>query len=272
MATIFVDFDLCTHCGICSVICPISIIDMADKNSFPDVLDENAGRCIACGHCEVSCPTDALTLNVRPEEKVPVPDDAGALSAGELSIYLKKRRSVRHFTDKPVPKELILQILDVARYAASGRNEQPVEWLVVYEPENVRTVARMTTEWMKTLVNTSHPLSGYVSELIAAQQTGHDVICHDAPHLLFARIPKDMPIAPTDAIIALTHFDLAAPAFGIGTCWAGFVSMAARYYEPLQKELALPEDQTFAYAMLFGHPKYKTHGLPRRKPVRVTWR
>jgi nitroreductase len=30
--------------------------------------------------------------------------------------------------------------------------------------------------------------------------------------------------ATTDAIIALIHFDIAAPAFGFGICWAGFLS------------------------------------------------
>ncbi len=40
---------------------------------------------------------------------------------------------------------------------------------------------------------------------------------------LFAHIPEGNPMASVDAIIALTHFDIAAPAFGIGTCWAGFV-------------------------------------------------
>ncbi|MCK7507961.1 MAG: nitroreductase family protein [Desulfobacterales bacterium] len=70
-------------------------------------------------------------------------------------------------------------------------------------------------------------------------EQGHDVICRGAPHLLFAHIPESNPIASVDAIIALTHFDLAAPAFGIGTCWAGFVTMAAVSYEPLQKELGL---------------------------------
>ncbi len=57
---------------------------------------------------------------------------------------------------------------------------------------------------------------------------------------MIAHIPEGNPVASVDALIALTHFDLAAPAFGIGTCWAGFLSMAAAAYEPLQEALALP--------------------------------
>ncbi|MGA2120623.1 MAG: nitroreductase family protein [Methanoregula sp.] len=272
MATILVDQDLCTRCGICSVVCPMAIVTPAEENTLPRVADANAGMCIRCGHCEAYCPSQALLLNVCPDEKVPLPAGAGTIAPDDMGYYLRKRRSVRHFTKDPVPKEKILEVLDIARYAASGSNGQPVEWIVVRDPKKVKKIAGRTIEWMKTLVNSNHPMGGYVPTLIAAWEGGYDVICRGAPHMLFAHIPEGNPIAPVDAIIALTHFDIAAPAFGIGTCWAGFVAMAAASYEPLQKELGIPPGRKSAYAMMFGHPQYKTYGIPRRKPLEVTWR
>lgn len=271
MAQIIVDENSCTRCGICVKICPSGIIGPVDEDHLPQVQDEYASHCMYCGHCEAFCPSRALTLNFRPEEKVSLPVDAGIISAEDIGFYLKRRRSVRHYTSEPVPREKILEVLDIARYAASGTNSQPVEWLVIHDPEKVRKVAELTIEWMKSLENTPNPMSGYVPVLISAWEHGNDVICRGAPHLLFAHIPEESPISPVDAIIALTHFDIAAPAFGIGTCWAGFVAAAATFYEPLQKELGLPAGRKFAYAMMFGYPKYKTHGIPRRKPLKVTW-
>jgi nitroreductase/NAD-dependent dihydropyrimidine dehydrogenase PreA subunit len=271
MTTILVDQDLCTRCGICSVVCPMAIVDPADENTLPRVRDTNAGRCIQCGHCECSCPSQALLLNVRPDERVPLTAGAGTISPEDMAFYLKKRRSVRHFTKDHVPKKTIEQVLDIARYAASGGNGQPVQWIVVHDPKKVQKIAGLTVEWMKTLINSAHPMSGYVPGLIGAWESGTDVICRGAPHLLFAHIPEGNPIASTDAIIALTHFDIAAPAFGIGTCWAGFLAMAAMSYEPLQKELGLPAGRKSAYAMMFGHPQYAIYGIPRRKPLEVTW-
>jgi len=273
MATILVDEDLCTQCGICSVVCPMSIIDpAADENILPVVRDELAGMCIACGHCEVTCPTQAIILNVRPDEKEDIPAGINDISAVDLGYYLKTRRSVRHFTEEPVTKEDILEVLDIVRYAPSGSNGQPVQWTIVHDPEDVKTVARLTIEWMKTLLSTDHPMSGYVPGLIRAWEHGHDTICRDAPHLLVAHVPESSPIAAVDGIIALTHFDIAAQAFDIGTCWAGFVSMATLSYAPLREELGIPVGRTCAFAILFGHPKYTTYGLPRRNPVQVTWR
>ena len=271
MTNIIVDQERCTRCGICVKVCPSGIIDAVDENHLPQVQETNAPRCMNCGHCEAFCPSQALLLDLSSDEKVPLLAEDGTVSPEDIALYLKKRRSVRHFTDKPVPKEIILEILDIARYAASGGNSQPVQWLAVHDPEKVRRIAGITVEWMKGLMNTSHPMSGYVPMLISAWEQGHDVICRGAPHLLFAHIPEGNPIAPVDAIIALTHFDIAAPAFGIGTCWAGFVAAAAISYEPLQQELGLPAGRKSAYAMMFGHSKYEVHGIPRRKPLEVTW-
>lgn len=271
MNTITIDSNSCTRCGICSVVCPSAIIEPADENTLPMVVDAKAGMCLQCGHCEVSCPSQALLLNLRPDEKVPLPAGAGTISPEEIGFYLRKRRSVRHFTRDPVPEEKILELLDIARYAASGGNGQPVQWIVVHDPEKVNKIAGLTVGWMKTLLNTAHPMSGYVPGLISAWEQGSDVICRGAPHLLFAHIPADNPVASVDAIIALTHVDVAAPASGIGTCWAGFVAMAASSFEPLQQELGIPAGRKSAYAMMFGYPQYRVYGIPRRKPLDVTW-
>lgn len=273
MTKMLVDEALCTRCGTCSVVCLRSIIGMADENTLPAPRHRMAGMCIRCGHCEVFCPSQALTWTYLPDEEVSASAGAGRISPEDLGVYLKQRRSVRRFRPDPVPKETIEKVLDIARYAASGGNGQPVQWVVVYDSEKVKKIAELTIEWMKAkiLVDSSHPMSGYVPMLTAAWEAGRDIICHSAPHLLVAHIPEGNLIASLDAIIALTHFDVAAPAFGIGTCWAGFVAAACLEYSPLQRELNLPEGRAVAYAMMFGLPRYEVYGIPRRKPVEVTW-
>ena len=271
MTTILVDQGLCTRCGICSSACTMGLIDPADENTLPKIPDAKAGMCIHCGHCEVFCPSQALLLNDRPDEKVSLPAGAGTLAPDAMGYYLRKRRSVRRFTKDSVPKEKILELLDITRYAASAGNGQPVEWIVVHDPKKVKKIAGLTIEWMKMLVNSNHPMSGYIPVLLGAWESGSDVICRGAPHLLIATIPEGNPMAQTDAIIALTHFDVAAPSYGIGTCWAGFVAMAATSFEPLQKEIGIPAGRKSAYVLMFGIPQYKIYGIPRRKPLKLTW-
>jgi nitroreductase len=249
----------------------MGLIDPADENTLPNVPEAKANICIRCGHCEVYCPSQALLLNERPDERMALPTSAGTITPEEMVYFLRKRRSVRRYTKDLVPKEKILEVLDIARYAATGGNGQPVEWVVVHDPKKVKKIAGLTIEWMKTLIGSNHPMSGYIPVLIGSWERGNDVICRGAPHILIATIPEGNPVAQTDAIIAMTHFDVAAPAFGIGTCWAGFVAMAATLYEPLQREIGIPAGRKSAYAMMFGNPQYKIYGIPRRKPLVVTW-
>jgi ferredoxin len=116
MTNIIVDQERCTRCGICVKVCLPGIIDAVDENHLPQVQETNAPRCMNCGHCEAFCPSQALLLDFSPDEKVPLLAGAGTISPEDITVYLKKRRSVRHFTEKPVPKEIVLEILDIARY------------------------------------------------------------------------------------------------------------------------------------------------------------
>lgn len=277
MTKIIVDQDRCTECGTCTAVCPLGFTFGADENKLPLALEKVTPFCVNCGHCEISCPSGALTLDYLcdKEMKKESPVEPGGMSPDLLGTYIKGRRSVRHFTSQKVDKEKILQMLDIARYAASGCNVQPVAWTVIYDEQDVHVLAGLTIDWMRQLYESKDPMGLALHPLVMAWDRGVDAICWNAPHLLIAHIPEDRliaPAAPTDGIIALTHFDIAAPAFGVGTCWAGFLTVAASSWKPLQEALALPEGRVISYAMMFGHPKYKAYRLPRRNPVQVTWR
>ncbi|CAH1981376.1 unnamed protein product [Acanthoscelides obtectus] len=56
---------------------------------------------------------------------------------------MNKRRTVRHFSTKPVPKEIICNIIKTAGTAPSGAHTQPWTYVVVSSPEmkqNVREI------------------------------------------------------------------------------------------------------------------------------------
>ena len=44
---------------------------------------------------------------------------------------IKSRRSIRHFLDKPIEKEIIYKILEAGRWAPSGLNNQPWKFVIV---------------------------------------------------------------------------------------------------------------------------------------------
>ncbi len=273
---IHIDETRCTRCGICSSLCPGELITPPGPVNLPEVRQDRIARCIDCGHCEVFCPVHALSRDN--ENPLPASPEDIQISPDSLVLYLLNRRSVRKFRSEPVDQKTLVQILEIARYAPTGGNGQPVEWLVISDPEKIRTVSALTLEWMNNTQSPDHPLTGVIQKFLDQWEQGIDSICRGAPHLILAHIPEDYhfprgkPMAFIDAIIALTHVDIAARAFGVVTCWAGLLAMAAAEYTPLIEFLGFPQGRELAYALMAGYPKYHPRSIPKRNALKVEWR
>jgi nitroreductase/NAD-dependent dihydropyrimidine dehydrogenase PreA subunit len=275
--TINVNSDLCSQCGICSKVCPMGIIDPANEVQLPRVHEGMGAVCLSCGHCEAFCPSGALTFTDMGSKAHESVISKGAISPENLGLFLKSRRSIRTYKPIEVPHATIESILDIVRYAPSGGNRQLVEWLVIHDPHVVREIAEQTIDWEREVAKSSLPMASMASAMVAAWDKGTDVICRGAPHIILALMDEDKVMAmgdviTGDAVIALTHFEIAAQAFGIGTCWAGVLLIASQNRSSLLEYLNLPEGRRIVNAMLFGYPQYAPQFIPERNPPHVTWR
>lgn len=92
-------------------------------------------------------------------------DEAAMLAtARRLSAEMQRRRSVRQFSDEPVPRELVEHALRIGASAPSGAHLQPWTWVVVGDPatkarlraaaeaeERAFYAERATPEWLAAL-------------------------------------------------------------------------------------------------------------------------
>lgn len=60
--------------------------------------------------------------------------------AADFYAEMQRRRSVRQFSDRPVPREIIENCLRAAGTAPSGANMQPWHFVVVSDPETKRRI------------------------------------------------------------------------------------------------------------------------------------
>lgn len=272
MGSFIIDQDRCKRDGICAAECPIRIIEVKADGAPAPV--ENADElCIHCGHCVGVCPQGAFSLSdMKPEDCPPAGRDT-ALDVGHVAEFLKSRRSIRSYREEKIEREKISKLLDIVRYAPTGRNSQQIRWLVIDSGEEVRNMAGMTIDWMRSLIKNNNPLAALygLERIVGIWDTGYDIVCRGAPGLVIAYAPKEYGAAHVDSAIALTFLDVAAPSFGLGTCWAGFFMMSAFHWTPLQQALSLPEGHACFGAMMIGYPKYKYQRLPLRKEADITW-
>jgi nitroreductase len=104
---------------------------------------------------------------------------------------LKTRRAVRTYMREPIPKEIIQDIIDCGRLAATANNMQPWKFIIVSEPGMLRRIAT-TTDFGK-----------FIADAPVCVVT----LCRDTKYHL------------EDGSAATENILLAARALGIGSCW-----------------------------------------------------
>lgn len=258
-----VDSKKCKQDGICAMACPMGLI-VHTKGKVPEAIQDAEKMCVGCGHCVAICPFEALSVGgVSPKDLLTVKKEL-VVNKDAMEHLIRKHRSIREYQNKPVPHEIIADILDAVRWAPSAANLQPVNWLVVEKPDEVHRLAGLIAEGVRK--------SNFNKALTEAWDKGQDVFLRSAPHIIVAHAGGNNFMPTTDCTIALSYFDLLAYAYGIGTCWAGVLMLVASKYPPLLEALKLPEGHQVYGAMMFGYPKYQYHRIPKRKPAQITWR
>ena len=261
--------ELCRQDGICASVCPAHVI-RGPKGKTPVMREGKEDNCIACGHCMAFCPHGAARVDVLDLREM-LPLDRKLLPGPEaVEMLCMTRRSIRHFKNKPVPKELLQRILDAARHSPSGKNHRPVRWLAVYEPEKMRAVGDMVAEALQKDMESSAPLIAEAKALAKAWNRGMDPVFRGAPHLVLAVTPKGG-LHGVDAAIALTYLEIAALPHNVGACWAGYVTIMARVYQPLQKLLGIAEHEEVNGGQMLGYIALRPTASAPRRPFATVW-
>lgn len=275
MALLTIDQEKCNKDGLCAVDCPVGIIQMdKEGDGFPVVATEMAGYCLECGHCVAICPHGALDNSKVPRGACPEIVKELTVNTEQAVQFLRSRRSVRHYKNRPVAKDAIESLIKVARYAPTAGNSQLVQWTVFTDPAQLKTIAAQTVDCLRHIVATQHRATypAYFPMILAGWDKGFDVILRGAPSLIVASAPQANPSGLVDVSLALSYLELFAVPMGLGTCWAGLVRRALTIWKPIQETIGLPEGHVHYYSMMLGHPQFKYHRLPERREPVISWR
>jgi nitroreductase/NAD-dependent dihydropyrimidine dehydrogenase PreA subunit len=272
MGLISIDANKCNLDGFCVRDCPTTIISLPEKG-LPEIAPDREGFCLDCGHCVAICPFGALSHRRIPIEQSPAIEDKLRLGEEQASQFLRSRRSVRRFLDRPVEREKIRRLIEIARYAPTGGNSQMVEWLVLDDKAAIKEIAGLTVNWLREIVKNPEVVaaSPYLSLAVAAWDAGYDSVLRGAPVLITAMAPREAMNGLVDLTLALSYLDLFATPMNLGTCWAGLLQGALLNSPAVKTAIGIPATYPHHYPIMVGYPEPKYFRLPERKAPKITF-
>ncbi len=139
------------------------------------------------------------------------------------------RRSIRRYQQVPVPREVIAELLEAARWAPSAHNRQPWRFAVIEEVETKRALAKAMGERLRADLEQD----GARPDVIGAEVSRSYARIVDAPAAIVACVTmRDMDeytdtrrkkaewtMAVQSVAMAVQNLLLAAHAYGLGACW-----------------------------------------------------
>lgn len=155
---------------------------------------------------------------------------------------IKTRRSIRSFTQEPVPREILLQIMDAGRLAPSAGNLQPCYFIAITEPELIKSL-------QEAALGQEH----------VGQAPCTIVVCVDPERSArYGDIGRNH-LCLLDGANATQNMLLAARALGYGSCWIGGFSE-----KRVKRLLNLPEDFRVVSLIPIGKAAVEPEMPPRR--------
>ena len=137
---------------------------------------------------------------------------------------MKTRRSIRSYQSKAVPKEVIEDIVDCGRMAATAINIQPWQFVVVLDSATRKAIADATDH----------------GKYIAEAPVCIAVFCKDGKYYL------------EDGCAATQNLLNAARAYGLGSCWVA--GHKKTYTDNIRTLLGVPEGHILVSMISLGYP------------------
>lgn len=274
-----IDSTRCTACGLCMKVCSKSVFE-ADADGKPVASKE--GNCSICGHCVSVCPAGAIVHDqMDPAAIADLADET--VSPLAMQSLLAGKRSVRTYTDAPIEREVLDQLIEAGHMAPTAKNLQDRGFVVVTNKETIRAMDKAVVEAYRKLLNL--PGRGILGLFVPAvkqlnvivpslrrlcdrSDAGGYPIFHDAPAVVIGYGTADNSFSRDNCVIAQQYMMLQAQAMGLGSCSIGYASVRPK---PLDAFIDIPAGNAIQTVTIFGHPSVKFLRRVFRKPTQVDW-
>ncbi len=284
--------DLCSGCGLCVTVCPTGTLSLIEGKAAV-----SGGESIYCGHCEAVCPQGAVRVTAIDEEmsqyktftteKQWLPP--GKYNTSALVQLMASRRSCRCFTDQPVDRAILEDLIKIGITAPSGTNSQAWTFTILPTRKAVASFAGHIASYFGRLNTTAEATMlrmflkligkgeldayyrGYYRKVKEALEqwhgSGKDRLFHNSTAAIIVGSKPGASCPAEDALLATQNILLAAHSMGLGSCLIGYAVAAIKKDPSIQKSVGIPSEEEIHAVIALGYPDEVYQRIAGRKKV-----
>lgn len=290
--TTVIDQDLCDGCGLCVSICPSRTLSLIDGKAVV-----TGDRSLQCDHCAAICPTGAITVHgvhkyalelktvTNRNEWLPY----GSFDAASLVQLMRSRRSCRTFSDKPVERSVLEDLVKIGITAPSGTNCQLWTFTILPDRSSVVKLGNATGRYFKRINRMAEigflrffsklfmrdVLGIYYREYYDSikeglrewEEEGKDRLFHGAPATILIGMKPGASTPCDDALLAAQNILLGAHAMGLGSCMIGFAVEAMKRDPAIKQLIGISREEHIYAVIAMGYSEEKYIKPAGRKKI-----
>jgi len=294
--TTVIDQELCTGCGLCVEVCPSETITLKNEKAFV-----SGDESLNCGHCEAVCPSGAISVrgidrSLLKFKTFQIKEEwlsHGKPDTGNLVNLMQSRRSCRNFSNKPVDRNILEDLVKIGITAPSGSNCQQWTFTILPDRSAVDELCKKTAMFYKILNRISEQvwlrsamklcgkpeLESYYQNYYQKIEDGLknwedgniDPLFHGAQAAIVVGSQKDASCPAEDALLATQNILLGAHSIGLGTCLIGFVIEAMKRKKSIIRSIGIPDNEKPYAVIAVGYPAEKYKKITGRKKVVIRY-
>ncbi len=169
----------------------------------------------------------------------------------EVMNAILTRRSIRKFTDRPIPKDILQELVNAALHAPSGKGQQTWKFTVITSPD---MIARLTSEIGAVLKRDNYDMYHPMAVIMPSNL-------------------RDGIWSREDNACALENIFLAAHSMGIGSVWINQMQNICDtpQIRALLDEMGVPGDHVVFGMAALGYPAPDAPVKPMERIGTVAW-